>query len=113
MEGSAWPSTMVPISSLTESENGPRIVLHAAHLEPGGRRVDQRAADPHVVDGVEEAVKAAAIVVASEVLAIDLRRDAPHQLAVLVGREQRRLGVLEERVLARRQPVALLHVRAA
>ena len=58
-------------------------------------------AECRVVDGVEETEETAGIVVAIEVAAIDGSRDAAHDLPVLVGGEERGLGVLKEGVLRR------------
>ena len=111
--GSSKPSTRQPISSLIEASIGPRTLLHPAGLEPRLGLGEERARDLGVVDGVEEAEEAGVVLVALEVLAVDLRGDAADALAVLVRDEDGALGVLEERVLLRVEPILQVHVERA
>ena len=77
----------------------------AAARQPLFGSGQERPRDLHVVDGVEKAPEAGRVLVAIQVLAIDRRRYAPDALAVSVRREDRALGVREEGVLLRVEPV--------
>ena len=60
-----------------------------------------------VVDRVEKTEEANVVLVASQVLAIDLRGAAPDAEPVAEGREDHAFAVLEERIL---EAQAILHV---
>jgi hypothetical protein len=66
-----------------------------------------------VVDRVEKAEKACLVLVAREMLAVYLRRDATDASAILVGAEDRSFGMEEKRILSRIEPIAQLDVERA
>src|SRR5262245_52182257 len=69
--------------------------------------------DLGIVDGVEEAEEAGAVLVTCEVFAVDLRGDSADALAIAVGGEDDAFGMLEERVLLRAESLLQLEVERA
>ena len=87
--------------------------LHPAAAEPLGRLAQQRLGDLRIVEGVEEAEEAGVVLVALEVEAIDLRRDAADRLTIPVRDPSRGLAVIEEGVLLGVDTIAHVHVEWA
>jgi hypothetical protein len=87
--------------------------LHAALFDPRFGPREELAREVGVVDGVEEAEEAGVVLVAREVLAIDLGGDAPDGLAAPVRDPAGALGVLEERVLLRVEAIRDVEVEGA
>ena len=64
---------------------GPRTTGQAAGAEPAGRGVQERLGHGVVLDGLEKAKKAVAVVVLGEVLPVADRRDAADRLGLAAG----------------------------
>jgi hypothetical protein len=79
--------------------HGPPDRGHPTLPDPRLRGLEQRPGHGGVVDGVEEAKEAGVVLVAGQVLPVDLGGAAAHRLAVAVGDQEGPLGVEEEGVL--------------
>src|SRR5690606_23912832 len=80
--------------------------------EPALGRTEEGLRDGVVLDGLEEAEEAVAVVVLRKVRAVDDGGDAAGDLAALaaaLGQEELHPAVLEERVLLRIQDLELVH----
>ena len=110
---SSKPSTRQPDLLVDRERERAARALHPLAAKPALGAREELARDLGVVDGVEEAEEARVVVVALEVLAIDLRGDATDALAVAVRGEDGALGVLEEGVLLRVEPILQVHVERA
>ena len=109
--GRVKPFDEQPGFLVDRQREGPAHDGHSAARKPVLRRGDQRRCDLLVVHRVEEAKEPGIVLVDAKMLMVDLRRDSADRLPVLPCREQRDLGMLEERVLLWREPIGDLHVQ--
>src|SRR2546425_12195431 len=93
-------STLFPYTTLFRSVHRSAHRIEPAGAEPRGGGVEQRVGDRLVVDRLEKAVEADAVVVLAIVHVVLDRADAPDDATIRASQEILRFGMLEERILA-------------